>query len=132
MTRVRRAVRFLWGAVLVLFLALGVPLAWVWVGSQVQGGTSPALTAIIVVIAGLTITYSFVGLIAAWLSGRAKTPLERSTPERYAWNRSMRDERHRPAATSFLENVLIVTTIIVAIVVTVWFFLFGDPGVRGG
>ncbi|UJA18761.1 hypothetical protein HJD18_00115 [Thermoleophilia bacterium SCSIO 60948] len=130
MSAIRSAFRFLAGTVLVIFLAVAVPLGWVWVGSQVQGGTSPAMTAIVTVIAGLVVTYSLVGLIAAWAKGRSEP--DNRGPTRYEWNRSMRDERHTPASTSFLENVLIVTTILVAIIVTVWFFLFGDPGVPGG
>lgn len=130
MSGVRSTIRFVAGTFLVVVLAIGVPLGWVWVGSQVQGGTSPALTAIVTVIAGLIVTYSIVGLIAAWFRGRADDVPQ--GPTRYEWNRSMRDERHTPAATTFLENVLIVATIVVAIIVTVWFFLFGDPGVPGG
>lgn len=130
MSGVRSLARFIVGTVLVLVLAIVVPLGWVWVGSQVQGGTSPAMTAIVTVIAGLVVTYSIVGLFAAWLKGRAEDAPQ--GPTRYEWNRSMRDERRAPAATSFLENVLIIATILVAIIVTVWFFLFGDPGVPGG
>jgi len=49
--------------------------------------------------------------------------------ERYAWNRSLRDEAKSAPKTSFLENCLIATAIVVAMVVTVWFFLYGNPGV---
>jgi hypothetical protein len=114
------------GTLLVALLAGGLPLAWVWVGSQVQGGTSPSATAIATVVSGLMMSYGIVALIAAWLKGRSAGPAPRT---RYAWNRSMRDERYAPAATTFLENVLIVTTIVVAVGVTVWFFLYGNPGV---
>ena len=115
------------GVVLVVLLAAGVPMAWVWVGSQVQGGTTPRGTAIVTVICGMIVTYSVVAVIAAWAKGRS--PAGEQEPVRFAWNRSLRDERYRPAATSFLENVLIAATILVAVIVTVWFFLFGSPGV---
>jgi hypothetical protein len=115
------------GALLVALLAGGLPLAWVWVGSQVQGGTSPSATAIATVVSGLIMSYAFVAVIAAWIKGRGGA--RQGAPTRYAWNRSMRDERYTPAATTFLENVLIVATIVVAIVVTVWFLFYGNPGV---
>ena len=114
------------GALLVALLAGGLPLAWVWVGSQVQGGTSPSATAIATVVSGLIMSYAIVAVIAAWLKGRGS---RQGAPPRYAWNRSMRDERYTPASTTFLENVLIVATIVVAIVVTVWFLFYGNPGV---
>ena len=129
MSLVRSTIRGIAGLLLVVFLAVGVPMGWVWVGSQVQGGTSPTATAIVTVIAGLVVSYSLVGLIAAWLKGRGEE-VDRS-PTRYSWNRSLRDERATPAATSFLENVLIGATVLVAIIVTIWFFFFGNPGVPG-
>lgn len=125
MAVIRSGVKWLWGAVLVALLAVGIPLAWVWVGSQVQGGTSPTGTAIVTVIVGLTMSYSVVALIAAWLKGR------HGSGERYRflWNRSMRDQRYTPSSTTFLENVLIIATIVVALIIAVWFFAFGNPGV---
>jgi small-conductance mechanosensitive channel len=125
MEAIRSGVKWLWGAILVVFLAVGIPLAWVWVGSQVQGGTSPTGTAIVTVIVGLTMSYSIVALVAAWLKGR------QGGGERYRflWTRSMRDERYQPTSTTFLENVLIVATIVVALIIVVWFFAFGSPGV---
>ncbi len=121
--------RFTVGAVLVAVLAAGIPLAWVWVGSQVQGGTSPSATAIATVVTGCMASYSLVALLAAWLKGRGQEVPGAARQERYAWNRSLRDEAKSAPATNFLENVLIVTTIVVGIIVTVWFFLYGNPGV---
>jgi hypothetical protein len=121
--------RFTLGALLVALLAAGIPLAWVWVGSQVQGGTEPSATAIATVVAGCLCSYSVVALIAAWFKGRGNSAPAAARHERYAWNRSLRDEEKQPRSTNFLENILIITTIVVAIVVTVWFFLYGNPGV---
>jgi hypothetical protein len=121
-------VRFTAGAVVVALLACGIPLAWVWVGSQVQGGTSPSATAIATVVSGCMVSYSVVALMAAWLKVRGDTSAA-ARHERFAWNRSMRDEAKTPRQTNFLENCLIITTIVVALIVTVWFFLYGNPGV---
>jgi hypothetical protein len=122
-------IRFAGGAVLVAVLAAGIPLAWVWVGSQVQGGTTPSATAIATVVTGCMASYGFVAVLAAWLKGRGQQQPGAARHERYAWNRSMRDEEATPRETNFLENVLIVTTIVVGVIVVVWFFLYGNPGV---
>ena len=122
-------VRFTAGAVVVALLACGIPLAWVWVGSQVQGGTSPSATAIATVVTGCMASYSIVALVAAWLKGRGDAPSAAARHERFAWNRSLRDEEKTPRQTNFLENCLIITTIVVALIVTAWFFLYGNPGV---
>jgi len=117
------------GAVVVALLAAGIPLAWVWVGSQVQGGTSPSATAIATVVTGCMASYGVVALLAAWLKGRGDLVARRERGERYAWNRSLSDARKTAPQTNFLENCLIATTIVVAVVVTAWFFLYGNPGV---
>ena len=117
------------GALLVALFAAGIPAAWVWVGSQVQGGTEPSATAIATVVTGCMASYGLVALLAAWLKSRGGQDSAAARHERYAWNRSMRDERKTPRQTNFLENVLIATTITVGIIVTVWFFLYGSPGV---
>jgi hypothetical protein len=121
--------RFTAGAVVVALLAVGIPLAWVWVGSQVQGGTSPSATAIATVVTGCLASYGCVAVLAAWFKGRGDEVARKARRERYAWNRSLREERKTAPKTSFLENCLIATTIVVALVVTVWFFLYGNPGV---
>lgn len=117
------------GALLVALFAAGIPMAWVWVGSQVQGGTEPSATAIATVVTGCMASYGLVALFAAWLKGRGGQESGAARHERYAWNRSMRDARRTPLKTNFLENVLIATTITVGIIVAVWFFLYGSPGV---
>jgi len=120
--------RFVLGLFLVALLGAGLPLVWVWVGSQVQAGTKPTAAAIATVMAGMILSYGVILLIASWLKARAETgPRDR----RFAWNRSMRGEREEPEETTFLENVIIATTLVTAVVVTVWFFFFGDPGVPG-
>ena len=121
--------RFTFGAVVVALLAAGIPFAWVWVGSQVQGGTSPSATAIATVVAGCMASYGVVALLAAWFKGRGDHAARRARRERYAWNRSLRDEAKTPPSTSFLENCIIATTVVVGLVVVVWFFLYGNPGV---
>jgi hypothetical protein len=116
------------GLVLVAVLGLGLPLAWVWIGSQVQAGTRPTAAAIATVMAGMIVSWGVILVVASWFKSRTETDPQH---RRFAWNRSLRDEREQPRETSFLENVVIVTTLVTALVVMVWFFLFGDPGVPG-
>jgi RsiW-degrading membrane proteinase PrsW (M82 family) len=112
----------------VLVIAIGPPLVWVWVGSQVQGGTAPSGTAIVTVIAGLVVSYMLIGLLISWIASRSKPDSGR--PIRYAWNRSLRDERYQgPKGGHALENAFVGAAILVTIIVTVWFFVAGNPGV---
>lgn len=113
-----------------LVLAAGPPLLWIWIGSQVQGGPDPSGTAIVTVIAGLVISYMLIGLAVAWIASRSgRGPGGRI---RYAWNRSMRDEEHKPTATHWLEDAFVAAAILVTVIIVVWFFFYGNPGVPVG
>jgi hypothetical protein len=119
-----RTAVFLVGVVVVA----GAPtLAWVWVGSQVQGGTTPTASAIVTVVGGLVVTYLLLALLFAWIAGRSQSRPEKRV--RYAWNRSLRDERHQVRRGHWLEDLFVAAAILVGIVILVWFFLWGNPGV---
>lgn len=111
----------------VAVLGAGVPLLWVWVGSQLQGGTAPSLAGLGAALGGIIASYAALGVLFSWLKQRS----EGSTgPVRYGWNRSLTEARREPGSTTHpLEDIVAVATILVGIVASVWFFLFGDPGV---
>lgn len=122
-----RAVAFL--ATVALFAA-GPPLLWVWIGSQVQGGTDPSATAIVTVISGLAITYMLLAVMVATVVSRSRRgPRKRI---RYAWNRSMRDERHEVSRGHVMEDLFAAVTIVVGVVIVFWFLFYGSPGVPAG
>jgi hypothetical protein len=120
--------RLAFAIVLVGLLGAGLPLLWIWVGSQVQAGTKPTAAAIATVMGGMIVSWALLLVVASWLKARADEPRRQY---RFAWNKSLRDERDTPEQTTFFENVVIATTLMTAIVVAIWFFLFGDPGVPG-
>jgi hypothetical protein len=121
-----RALAFL--ATVALFAA-GPPLLWVWIGSQVQGGTTPSATAIVTVISGLAITYMFLAVVVAAVASRSRGAQKRM---RYAWNRSMRDERHEVRRGHVMEDIFVAVTIVVGVVIVFWFLFYGSPGVPAG
>ena len=133
-TAARRSGRVLLGllqglAVLVgvVLVGAGVPFAWIWIGSQLQGGTAPSLSGLGVAIAGIVASYWLIAAAFAWVVERARGA---HPPTRYAWNRSMRDQTPQPGQTSHtLEEIVVAATVLVGLGCTIFFFLFGDPGV---
>lgn len=107
----------------------GVPVFWLWVGSLIQGGLNPSFGAVVTVLAGMTLSYfAFVAMMARF--GGTAQSLAEGGRRRDAWSRSLRDERRVVTGpTDWVESLVIVTVLLVAVVCTVWFFLYGSPGV---
>jgi hypothetical protein len=111
----------------VIVVGAGVPFAWIWIGSQLQGGTAPSLSGLGVALAGIVASYWVLAAAFAWIVERGRGE---DRPVRYAWNRSLRDQPARPGQTSHaLEEVVVIATLLVGLACTIVFFLFGNPGV---
>jgi hypothetical protein len=111
----------------VIVFGAGIPFAWIWIGSQLQGGTAPSLAGLGVALLGIVVSYSILLAVYAWLRERL-SPTE--GPVHHEWNRSLSAERKvGPAETNSIEDLAAAATIVVAVICTVWFLLFGDPGV---
>lgn len=121
-------VRWPLAIVAILFFGAGVPYLWVWVGSQLQGGTAPSFSGLGVALLGIILSYSLMAYLLAWL--KAVVTHDEGNPVRHDWNRSLSAERRQVAQTHPIEDIVITATILVGIVCTIWFLLFGDPGVR--
>ena len=97
-----------------LVLWVGVPLAWLWVGSQIQAETDNLSLAIFVMLVGV--------VVSVLLLARLLVSLNR-------WNEELRQAAgHPPRETSLLELVLVVTAGVAVVAFGVWFFIFTGPG----
>lgn len=116
-------------AVIAVAIGFGVPLFWVWVGSQVQEGTSPSMGAILTVLGGVILSYAAVSYAFAWVKART----QETTVVRHAWTRSMRDTPATKVDREVhpLEQAMIIAVLLVLAAFTVWFFLFANPGRPG-
>jgi hypothetical protein len=97
-----------------LALWIGVPAAWLWVGSQVQGSTGNVGTAIAVMLTGAIV--SIVAL--AWVLGRLNRMHEHLREARGA----------KSTGPPLLEVVLVVTAAVALVGFAVWFFVLAGPG----
>jgi heme/copper-type cytochrome/quinol oxidase subunit 2 len=100
------------GAGLVLWI--GVPLAWLYVGSQVQGATDSVGTAILVMLVGVVVSIVAVVPILGWLN------------RKHLELRAARGlDTHGQTA---LEAVMTVSVVIAVLAFVVWFFVIVGPG----
>ena len=124
-----RGIFTLVGAAIVGF---AIPAGWMRVGAEIQllkeSGT--------ISMAGVAVV--FVGIIASyyliiWLAGMAAAHRLNggSSPHRFNWNRSMRDERHQAPTLNRLETLFVTTAILVGGAYMVWFFFFAEATFPG-
>jgi hypothetical protein len=91
-----------------LFLWIGVPLGWLWIGSQVQGSASLG-TALLVTMLGITATIFVVAILLSWLNHR---------------HAAIQARRNRPRAGNALEMLLVASAGVAILGFGVWFFGF--------
>ena len=100
------------GAGLVLWI--GVPVAWLYIGSQVQGSTNSVGTAIFVMMVGVVASILAIVPVLAWLN-RKHIELREA--------RGL--ETHGSTA---LEAVMTISVFIAVIAFSFWFFIIQGPG----
>ena len=100
------------GAGLVLWI--GVPLGWLYVGSQVQGASDSLGLAILVMMVGVVASIVLIVPALGWLN-RKHLELREA--------RGL--ETHGQTA---LEAVMTVSVFVAVVAFTIWFFLIEGPG----
>ena len=91
-----------------LLLWVGIPLGWLWIGSQVQASASLG-TALLVTMAGILASIFALVMALSWLNRRHAELLE---------------QRGRPATASALEVILVSSAGIAIVGFGIWFFGF--------
>jgi hypothetical protein len=120
--------------VVALNLWTGSPLLGLWVGSRVQGGGPPSMTAILVVALTIAVVaFALTRLLAVLGDAYERASGHSATVRQHApWLRSMRGERpqyegQRPRLTG-MERTLVIVVMLAAGAFEIWFFFFsGSP-----
>jgi hypothetical protein len=125
---------FLLTVVAAILIGFGVPVAWVWIGSQLQGdsgATSTNFSVAMAILFGIIFSYVLLlylaGIVMALFDGSERGG--GSQPPRAPWMRGMTDTRQlQRNSHSSVERVFVVTTIIVTVAFWAWFaFKAGSP-----
>lgn len=107
-----------------------IPLAWLWIGSQLAATQFPSLGPYAVVLFGVIASI----LVVAWILGLLNELYLRLTgthnvvPIRLGWLKSLRDSSSTQHPPSLLETVIVGSVLIACIAFLAWFFtLAGSP-----
>jgi hypothetical protein len=109
-----------------MVLWLVVPLAWLWLASQLDDSLQASMRAYVVIAVGVPSTMLFL----FWLLRRLDVVHQRITGTEQqrrlapAWRRSLSEERNLLSETSALDRILVATAIAALASLVVWFFLF--------
>lgn len=100
------------GAGLVLWI--GVPVAWLYIGSRVQGSTGSIGTALAVMMVGVVISILLIVPVLGWLNRK---------------HLELREARGLEShGATALEAVMTVSVAIAVIAFSIWFFVIAGPG----
>ncbi|MDX6606116.1 MAG: hypothetical protein QOD14_656 [Solirubrobacterales bacterium] len=120
------------GLIVALVVAMGIPLGWIWIASQIAGtkrDLTPSLA--VLITTGILVSYWMALVVGSRLRGRwVSEEQQRSKMRRMSWNRSFRDEARRPGdePTDPVERLFVIVAVIGLIAFEVWFFFFaGSP-----
>ena len=108
-------------------LWLGIPIGWLWIGSQVQSNSqSTGFGPYFLVIFGICISVFLVTKLLAWLNRRYArvSGADEVVRVRPPWHRSMRGEDDSRAPRSVLDVVMVISVSIAVTAMTIWFFFF--------
>ena len=134
MRAVGQLITFVSTIVAALIIGFGVPLAWIWIGSQMQSGSGAStvnFSVAMVILFGIIITYVLLlylaGIVMAYFGPRQG---DGAHGPRAPWMRGMTDTRQvkQGSAMGGIERLFVVTTMIVFAAFWLWFaFKAGSP-----
>ena len=129
-------ITFVATVVAAVIIGFGVPLGWIWIGSQLQTGSGAStvnFSVAMVILFGIILTYVLLlylaGIVMAFFGPR-EGPGGGPPRARAPWMRGMTDTRElkRGSAMGGIERLFVVTTMLVTVAFWLWFaFKAGSP-----
>ncbi|MDX6675403.1 MAG: hypothetical protein QOH11_2821 [Solirubrobacteraceae bacterium] len=108
-----------------LLMWIGAPIFWLWLGSQLQSGSTPSLGPYLLILVGVVVSMIVLGKLLSSLDrlyGRV-TQTDASVRVRMPWHRSMRGERESGRPTRVVDVVMVISVSSALLLFGAWFFL---------
>jgi hypothetical protein len=121
-------------AVAAMMLWIGIPLAWLWIGSMLVDSSQPSMGPYMVVVLGIIASVVIDAVFISRLNRKyeALTGSRGNIRVQLPWMKSMRGERERPREASVLDVIMVGTVALAALAAGIWFFLFAGSSLPGG
>ena len=124
------AVLILAMSIAALFLWVGIPIGWLWIGSQLVSSSQPSMGPYAVVAIGIIASVVIDAMILSRLNRTYQRVTETDGQVRIQlpWMKSMRGERESPRQTSVLDIILVGSVTLAGLSMLLWWvFLAGSP-----
>jgi hypothetical protein len=108
----------------------GIPLGWLYLGSQLVDSSQPSMGPYMLVAVGILVSVILDAMLLSRLNRRYQrvTGSDGAVQVRLPWLRSMRGERDSGLQTTVLDVILVSTVAFAGLAAFVWFIVFaGSP-----
>jgi hypothetical protein len=117
-------------SVAALLLWVGIPIGWLWIGSQLVSSSQPSMGPYAVVAIGIIASVVIDAMILSRLNRTYQRVTETDGQVRLQlpWMKSMRGERESGRSTSVLDIILVGSVTLAGLSMFLWWiFLAGSP-----
>ncbi len=117
-----------------IFLWVGIPVGWLWIGSQFQSDSGQASFGLYLgVLVGIIVSMVAMGKLLSGLNGAyGRLTGSEVVRVRMPWHRSLRGEEEGRAPRQILDVVMVVSVMAAGFVFLVWFLFFAGSPLPGG
>lgn len=117
-----------------IFLWIGIPVGWLWIGSQVQSDSGQASFGLYLgILAGIIVSMAAMGKLLSGLNGvYGRLTGSEVVRVRMPWHRSLRGEQEGRPQRQILDVVMVASVMAAGFVFLVWFFFFAGSSLPGG
>ena len=117
-----------------IFLWIGIPVGWLWIGSRLQSDSGQASFGLYLgVLLGIIVSMVVVGRLLQGLNGAyGRLTGSEVVRVRLPWHRSMRGEQEGRPQRQILDVVMVVSVMVAGFVFLVWFLFFAGSSLPGG
>ena len=117
-----------------IFLWIGIPVGWLWIGSQVQSDSGQASFGLYLgILAGIIVSMVAMGKLLSGLNGvYGRLTGSEIVRVRMPWHRSLRGEQEGRAPRQILDVVMVISVMAAGFVFLIWFFFFAGSSLPGG
>jgi hypothetical protein len=117
-----------------ILLWIGIPVGWLWIGSQVQSDSGQASFGLYLgILLGIIVSMVVVGKFLWSLNGvYGRLTGSEVVRVRMPWHRSLRGEQEGRQTRQILDVVMVISVLSAGFVFLVWFLFFAGSSLPGG